>query len=333
MPTKQSQPAKNSYADKLRAAMTQKAKNAKANGANPLEFSPDFGQVYRVRFLPVGEEELFYWTHSYHWVPDDSNDMKNSSGRYMWTRKKYTVDGKTKMCPFDEAVKTLYAEGRKTENDDLLSMGGILKRKRNFFCHVLLYGDDGPEYRVLVDRTNEGKLMRVVCKAMGIPFWRDVEDDWYEKESVPSEDEDIDYYDLLDLDVGHDFKIKKVKTGTHAWDISYADSVVVKNPRALTAEEKEILGQRVDLKTFIPYEEDYAIVKAELDRLIDGGPVTVEEEAVPEPITAKSVKPAGTAKKAVEVKETEDAPKVVEVKEDSDIDELLSELDDDTESK
>ena len=69
-----------------------------------------------------------------------------------------------------------------TKEEALKSEAGKIKRKRNSYWNAIVYDADGnPTYKVLRDTTNEGKLTRILCQVMGIPFFRDVEDNWVVK--------------------------------------------------------------------------------------------------------------------------------------------------------
>jgi len=87
---------------------------------------------------------------------------------------------------------------------------------------------------------------------MGFPFYKDVQDEWVLETSLEI-DEDQTIYDLIDVEEGHDFKIKKEKTGNNNWDISYEKSLATKKARELTDEEMELAKGRVNLRTFIEY--------------------------------------------------------------------------------
>ena len=58
---------------------------------------------------------------------------------------------------------------------------------------------------------------------MGIPFYRDIEDGWVDKETEEV-DPDFKPVDLVDPKAGCDFKIVKSKTGKNPWDISFEKS-------------------------------------------------------------------------------------------------------------
>lgn len=333
-----------SYADRVRGKLIKKAESAAAGG-NKLDFSPGLG-THRIRILPPirlndkgklveDTEGLFYCTHSYHWIPADINDIKGKKGKYLWTRKFYDVKGGTKKDPIDEAVTQFYSVGRKEDDKDLLNLGGVLKRKRNYFCHIILYTEEGPQYRVLVDRSNEGKLMRLMCAAMGIPFWRDTEDNWVAKDSGEI-DPDKDYYDLIDIEAGHDLKIVKKKTGVNDWDISYEESFVMKSPRALNKQELELLNERVDLATYVTYEENYDIVKSEIEKFIGDGTDDTDDKAEEVPNSDEEENPkkatSNSSKKSKKEAANEDEPveeNVDDSNDDEDIEEMLNELDDD----
>lgn len=282
--------AKKNYVSKLREKMKEKAASAVTGGMNEFEWAPDFGS-YKIRILPPKDEnDLFYHTHCYHFIPEDPNNVRNGKGRYLWARKFYNINGKKVKCPICEAVAQWYSIGRKENDNQLIDIAGALKQKRNYFMNVILLDEKDPEkrYKVLVDRTNEGKLTRLICAQMGVPFFRDIEDNWVDKESM-NIDEDKDYFDLIDLDEGHDFKIIKKKTGANPWDISFEDSFVIKKSSELSEEDRELLDNRVDLKTYINYEEDYDVVKQALDNFMEGISEEEEEEEKPKKSSKKKV--------------------------------------------
>jgi len=337
--------AKKNYVSKLREKMKEKAATAVTGGMNEFEWAPDFG-TYKIRVLPPKDEnDLFYHTHCYHFIPGDPNNINNSQGRYLWAKKFYNVNGKKVKCPICEAVAQWYSIGRKENDDQLIRVAGALKLKRNYFMNVILLDEKDPEkrYKVLVDRTNEGKLTRLICAAMGVPFFRDIEDNWVDKESM-NIDEDKDYFDLIDMEEGHDFKIVKKKTGSNPWDISYEDSFVIKKSSPLSEEDIELLDKRVDLKTYINYEEDFETVKNTLDKFMEGiGDDDDDEEEKPKKKTKKVVdededddideeeeeeKPKKKTSKQQQLAKNK-LKKKTDEDEDEDIDEdLLNELDD-----
>lgn len=324
-----------SYADKVRAKMQKKAEDSSsASKGHPKEWSPDVG-THKIRILPpVGakfpkdplssnNEDIFYNTFKFHWVPNSLDDLdSNKNGKYLWAPSKFDVDGKSVRCPICEAVDQWYSIGRAENDKSLTDMGGALKLKRHYFLNIILYTAEGPVHKVLVDRSNEGKLVKILCAAMGLPFFRDIEDNWLDKNSMEY-DEDKEYYDLVDIEEGYDFKIIKEKTGNNPWDISYAKSFVMeKKSRALDADDLELMGERVDLKTHIDYETNFNVVKAILDNLLGDG-ITDDEEMdeddKDDPAKKKSVVKSKTSKKVIEEVEDED---------DESMDDMLDELDD-----
>ena len=103
------------YVEKLREKLLKDAEKAlNKRGGNEIEFAPEVG-TYLIRVLPPKEDgEIFYYTHSYHWIPADVNNLRNKEGKYLWTRKTYDVpqkDGSVRKLkdPIDEAVKDFYA--------------------------------------------------------------------------------------------------------------------------------------------------------------------------------------------------------------------------------
>lgn len=322
---------KPSYVDAIRSKLQNNAESALTKKANLNEFCPEAG-VHTIRILPpIDPNDLFYYTPSYHWIPKDLNEKPEKNGSYLWTRKSYMVNGIKKFDPIDEIVKEMYFEAREKNDSDLKKMAGLLKRKRNFICNVILYPQQGPpQFKVLVDRTNHGKLFRKICSVMGIPFWNDVDDNWVDAESTKI-DPDKQYYDLLDMDLGHDFKINKIKFGINAWDISFDESFVIQKPRALTAEDRELLSQRVDLKTWVTPEENYDVVKNELVRLF---PEAFEESKAVEGLPSMVPPPASTGAPVVQntittgtpVAITQPATSVIPVDQKA-LDDMLNELD------
>jgi len=335
MATKNTAPQKSAL-DRMREAMGKKVEAAAAaKGGNGIDFAPDFGS-YRIRILPpvgedfaedpmsISESELFYNTAKFHFIPKGGLDeiasgKFNPEGKFLWVPKMLTdKKGNQRKDPINEAVAQWYSVGR-TENDQgLKNLGSALKLKRHFFTNILLYAEDGTcEYRTLVDRTNEGKLMKVICAAMGLPFLRDVEDNWVQEGEFY--DPDQEYFDLIDIVEGYDFKIVKEKTGPHNWDISYEKSFVMKKAkRALSDDELLLLEKRRDLKTVVDFEHSYEVVEGMLQNLMGEEAGETEEEA---PVRKAEVKkPAVTAKQPKVVVQDDDMPGV---------DSLLDGLDDD----
>ena len=258
--------AKQSYVEQLRAKLQEKAKSAKPEGStgsnNTIELIVPVGTT-KIRILPpVDSEKLFYHTHSYNYVKKAGEINEETGERrdvMLFSLKNFQVDGKRVRNPIDEFVAKLYA----TKDDTNKAIASALKRKRRYYCNIIYYNpekDNKPELRVLVDNSNEGKLMRVICSAMGIPFMRDVEDNWFDKTSAEI-DEDKRYFDLVDIEKGHDFKIIKDKTGEDNWAITYEKSFAIEKPRALTEEERALLDSRIDLENHITYVTDYEQVQ------------------------------------------------------------------------
>lgn len=296
----------------LRKKLKAQAEDA-LNSRNPLEFIPPLGKT-NVRFLPaIDENDLFYFTHSFHYLPNDG-------GRYLYTHKNYNVDGKLLKDPIDVAVSQWYETGKSTKDKAILDIAGMIKRKHHYVFHVILLDEEDPEkkYRVLVDRSNDGKLARIICTTMGLPFFRSIQDNWVDKTSLDI-DEDKDYVDLIDIDNGFDFKIVKTQVGEKSWDISYADSFPLKKKRALSDEERELLEKRIDLKAYVAYEEDYYSVKSALDSFInslEGNEAATKDDD--EEDNEEEVKVPVKSKKA-EVKKPAN---------DDELDDMLSELED-----
>lgn len=340
--------AKQSYAERFRAQQRKKAKEAATKtGADPREWVPSDG-THRIRILPPiqkdnpnYEEELklhkkdpkkhpkpeqkidddfFYMTHAYHFLEGVGNGGK---GTLLWTPRNFVVDGKTVGDPIDEAVSQLYETARREKNESMKKEAGKIKRKRQFFINIILYTENGPEYRILKDTSNEGKLVQQICLHMGFPFYRDVQDEWVIEESL-EEDDERDYVDLVDVEVGHDFKIKREKTGSENWDISYLRSTPVKDERPLTDEERALLDERVDLRNYVQY-CTYDQAKSALEEYFGGsedGVVSYDNDDDDEEVEVP--------KAPVRSKKNRPKPKQEEVDDDDDksIDDIVDELDD-----
>lgn len=256
-----------SYLERQREALAKRAEEAKNKSGNrDKEFLPEVGTT-KIRILPpLNPEDLFYHTHTYHWLKRVGEEDDNGKRRdvMLFTRKTYEVDGKKKNDPIQAFVDKLYD----TKLEDNKRTAGELKTKRRFYLNILLLDETDPEkkHRLLVDNTNQGKLMRRICSIMGIPFMRDVDDEWFDKDSI-NIDPDKRYFDLIDPEVGHDLKIVKKKTGDDDWAISFEDTFAVDKPRALTPEEREYLPKVYDLRNLptVKYEESYEKVNEYLE--------------------------------------------------------------------
>lgn len=286
------------YLEAMRAkAAAAVEKGGKGSAGNSLEFVPPVGKT-KVRLLPpIAEDDYFYQTHSYNFIPKGAADGKDVM---LWTQKKYGAE----RCPVDEAAAQFY-----DSNDEAMrKLGSQIKRKRRFYFNAILVDEEDPakKFVVLVDNTNEGKLTAEICRAMNIPLIRDVEDNWIDAKVV-TVDPDEEGVDLLDPTNGFDFIINKTEEATPIGGgrtikkASYTGSKPAKNPRALTEEEQEIMeNKRVDLKTFVSYEKDVNKVKAALERFINGGEETEEvEEEVKTPKTTNPPAKTPSAKVGV----------------------------------
>lgn len=301
------------YLDLARKKAKEKADSGK-KPSNEKEFTPKDAGKYRIRLLPplkADEGQLPYHTHSFHYLP---NIGKEKKGEYVYSKKQYG----TERDPIDKAVSEMYD----TKEEALKSEAGKIKRKRNSYWNAIVYDADGnPTYKVLRDTTNEGKLTRILCQVMGIPFFRDVEDNWVGDEET-QQDEDRPFVDLLDIEEGHDFFIVKKVTGKNPWDFNFESSYASQKSRPLTDEEKALLNERVDLETYIDYIEDIEVVKTKLEEYLSG------DEAITEDDEEEEVKPATRpASKTA----TRPAPKKTSktvIEDDIDIDDLSEQLDD-----
>lgn len=317
----------------LRTRLRKKAEDAIENGSrNPLDFIPKIGKT-NVRFFPAKDEnDLFYHTHAYHYIPGTGENGKG--GKFVYTPRRFKVDGVEKEDPIDVAVREWYNAAEKNNDGEIKKIASTLKRKRHYFFHGLLVDetDITKKYRVIQDRSNDGKLARVICVTMGLPFFKDVEDQWVDQTSLEI-DEDKDYFDLISPTDGHDFSIKMAKDGDNSWDITYADSFAQKKVRKLDEEEMELFANRIDLKTYVPYEMNYAAVEQILNEYIDSLGKKAEsedeekaQESAPKVDKEQKEEMKEIAKKAAKkpAAQTKEEAKDIE----GDVDEMLSELDD-----
>jgi hypothetical protein len=314
-----------SQLDAMRDKLLAKAKEAASRNRGN-EFTPDFGTTM-VRLLPQKDPEdvLPYFTHAYHYLPIDG-------GKYVYTPRKFKVGGTdenpvVQIDPIDEAVARWYQQANITKNDKLKSIAGTIKRKRHFFFQCIVLDEPDPEkkFKILVDRSNDGKLAKVICRIMGIPFFKDVQDNFVDQSSTKI-DPDADYYDLMDIEEGHDLKIKKVQDGVQTWDISYTDSLAIKKARPLDKDERVLLEKRIDLKTYIKYETDYEVVNSMLKRFMETMPAMLEnfgEEVAKAPVEEQK----DMAQLATEIQTKKAVSKPKKVYSDDDIEEMLDELD------
>jgi hypothetical protein len=293
------------YEERLKKQRERAQKAVKKTGGDPREFVPGDGTT-KIRILPAinftqdtynnqgelvgkkGEvDEFFYMTHAYHFFESQS---EGSKGKLLWTPKHFEVNGKQVKDPADVAVAKMYDEARKIKDDKLKNLAGQIKRKRQYFMNILVYtkedGEEKVEYKILKDSSNEGKLIRQICMHCGFPFYRDVQDEWVDEESLKV-DEDRQLFDLTDVENGHDFKIIKERTGKENWDFTYEKSIVVAKPRPLTEEEEELLAERVDLRNFIEY-CTYDEIKSALEDFLDGSVGDDDEEDEDEEFDAKA---------------------------------------------
>ena len=240
--------------EQLRQSLLQKAQEGRSN-KNEQEFTPDLNQTYTIRLLPPKEQgEMFYVTHSYHYLPF------GDSVRMLYTLKTYNVNGVNKKDPIDEAVSNWFKVATATNDNELRNLASMIKRKRHFYFNISLKTDDDDyEYKIMIERSNKGKLARILCTTMGIPFFFDTWDNWVDKTSLAI-DPNKEYFDLLDLQNGYDFRIRKTQFGSNKWDVSYTDSYVAKKPRPLTKKEIEFYNNQINLKEYVNYETDYNTV-------------------------------------------------------------------------
>jgi hypothetical protein len=254
------------YLEQLRAAATKMVNDTPTVSYGENEFKPTETPT-KIRFLPIperaGELNYPYVTHSFHYMPgvrDDGKDMK------LFVPKKVIQNGIEVEDPIDSFVKKLYD----TKGEEERKIAGTIKRKRHFYFNVLVYeeGKD-PQLKVLIDTSSEGKLAQRVCSIMGIPFCKSIEDRWFPFKDWRF-DEDQMYYDLVSLDTGYDFKVKKSITGNDNWNFHYNDSnPITKGPRALSKSELDLIKGAQDLHTYVKYEKDWNVIDGYLKKFIN----------------------------------------------------------------
>jgi len=277
-----------SYLEQLRAAATKMVNDKPAVNYSENEWKPTETPT-KIRFLPIPEKEgelnYCYVTHSFHYLPgvrDDGKDMK------LFVPKKVIQNGIEVEDPIDSFVKKLYD----TKGEEERKIAGTIKRKRHFYFNVLVYeeGKD-PQLKVLIDTSSEGKLAQRVCSIMGIPFCKSIEDRWFPFKDWRF-DEDQMYYDLVSLDTGYDFKVKKSITGNDNWNFHYNDSnPITKGPRALSKTELDLIKGAQDLHTYVKYEKDWNVIDGYLKKFINNQTTSAPVQQPPKssPALSKAV--------------------------------------------
>ncbi len=252
--------------DELRNDMIEASEESKGQSDdlnNGVKFKLGFN-TYIVRLLPparMKEKKCFYATHSYNFINDEQ----------FFSLKKF--DGK--INPIDNHVKKMFEQVKATGDKELEKKASAIKRKRNYYFEVLLLGIndemfDEPIYKVMIDTTNRGLLAKKLCAIMGVPFFKDIEDKWVDKESKKI-DTDKEYINLLDIKSGYDVKIKKTKWGDKNWEIDFdVIPLTKKGPRSLTKREVEIIKEnRVDIFSIEEYVNDIQVVNEVLKKWLE----------------------------------------------------------------
>lgn len=266
------------YLAGIREALNKELENRKSdsNNTSDLEFVPEIGKTYKVRIIPTfytfGKDDSLsipYWMDSFHYIEGVEQGGK---GPYVYSKPDYVVDGKTVMCPIDKVVKDMYDSKEK----DLEKMAAAIKRKRHYKFGVIVYEIDGepvtPIYRIMKDTSAQGKLAKLICRLIGIPFVADAiqTKPWIEKfEPLPKGKKT---YDLLSEENGHDLVVKRTKgrefripgNPQALYEVDYSESFPYEEERALTKEDFAIIKEAKDLKTLQSYIETFEEVEAVL---------------------------------------------------------------------
>jgi len=263
--------------EKIRAMLDKKkADSGKKGLENSIEFSTSQieagkeGKI-KIRILPpISEEDAFFYrTHSYNWLTGVEAD---GSDKILFSKKQLRdKSGKLVKNPIDKLVADIYLS---KDEQMIKEIATKSKRKRRFYFNCLILTPEGPQFKIFVDSTNKGEVVKKICEAMAIPFCRDTEDGWFEE--IAFSDEPVD---LLDIDEGYDISITKMKTGKEKWDIDFKVEVS-KKERGLSKEEKKLLSERVDLEKYIEYIEDLETVEKYLRKLTGDEEVTSVSETV-----------------------------------------------------
>lgn len=291
--------AKN-FLDGIRNALNTELENRKSdsNNTSDLEFVPEIGKTYKIRIIPgnykFGKDKnlsLFYWMDSFHYMEGIEQGGK---GPYVYSKPDYVVDGKSVMCPIDKTVKDMYDSKEK----DLMAIAQRIKRKRHYKFNVILYEVDGdpvtPQYKILKDTSAQGKLAKLICDKLQIPFVADAiqTKPWIDKFE---ETKGKKAYDLLSQEGGHDFVIKRIKgrkieipgQKEPIYEVDYSPSFPYEEPRDLTDEDLKIAEEARDLATLTTYIEDFDAVAAILEEYT--GKLGSKKESAPQ---ASANKPA-----------------------------------------
>ncbi len=341
--------AAKSYADRVREAQQAQAQENNTRKGDPRELVPGMGSL-RVRLLPprdlnstdpasisLDPNDLFYYTHSFHFLPSSFDDLATGSkkGKFYYSKKNLTdKNGSIQRNPIDKLVDSWFEEYKATKNETLRNLASRLKRRRRYVFPVILLDEPDPtkKLKLIIDTTKDGLLIKQLCTIQGLPFYKDIEDNWLDADTLKVY-AGKKYLDLLDYDNGYDVTIIKTKTGGNDWDISYADTFVEETtgPRPLNDVERSLLGNRFDIRSYIEYKENYEEVYRDIVAVVGEDAFTTapakEAPAVvsnSKPAPAPASKPAPTATPAIskpQVSVTEEADE-----ESPGLDEILGEL-------
>lgn len=308
--------AKN-FLDGIRNALNTELDNRKQNSDNTsdLEFVPEIGKTYKVRIIPVlysfgkdGSLQIPYWMDSFHYMEGVEQGGK---GPYVYSKPDYVVGDKTVMCPIDKTVKDMYDSKEK----DLTAIAQKIKRKRHYKFNVILYEVDDepvtPQYKILKDTSSQGKLAKLICDKMGVPFVADAiqTKPWIAKfEEVKGKKA----YDLLSEEGGHDFVIKRTRgrkieipgQKEPIYEVEYGESFVYEEPRDWDDKDRKVAEEVKNLQELTHYIEKFEDVEAILAEFTEklrankasGGntPASTQTPRVKPPVTPSASKSAET---------------------------------------
>lgn len=344
--------AAKSYADRVREAQQAQAQENNAKKGDPRELTPGMGSL-RVRLLPprdlnssdpasisLDPNDLFYYTHSFHFLPSSFEDLATGSkkGKFYYSKKNLMdKNGSLQRNPIDKLVDRWFEEHKETKNETIRNLASRLKRRRRYVFPVLLLDEPDPtkKLKLIIDTTKDGLLIKQLCTIQGLPFYKDIEDNWLDTDTLKVY-AGKKYLDLLDYDNGYDVTIIKTKTGGNDWDISYSDTFVEETtgPRPLTDVERSLLGNRFDIRSYIEYKGSYEEVYRDIVAVVgEDAFASVAKEAPAAPAISGAAKPAAApaAKPAVAPAASISKPQISVTEETADeaspgLDDILSEL-------
>lgn len=266
--------------------------------------------------------ERFYKTISYHYIPTGRDANGKDTGKYLYTQRYYELESngatQREQDPLDYFANLCF----KSDIKEYKNLYSTVKRKRFYIMSALVYDKDGnPKLVTLRDKSNDGALVKQLCKILGEKFQLDTsmpaKSNEEETDGKTGEfEESVQVKDILSTELGYRVAIvKKVKKKMIDTDDGqkpinlpdYSETKTSKDATPLTAEEQALYLQRKPLSDMFEYasyeeaekafEEFVTYKQVDLNRLSSSA--SSEKSAPKEKASSKP-----KAKETVETSET-----------------------------